>query len=60
MKTKRKTKSGTNKIKVLMIEPWNVPYETEIEPNHEAMKNALGGYIDAIYPWDDLVAVIVI
>jgi hypothetical protein len=45
-------------MKVLMVEPGKSPYETEIEGGLEALQAAVGGHIQAVYPYDDLVALI--
>ena len=45
-------------MKVLMVEPGKSPYETEIEGGLESLQAAVGGDIQATYPYDDLVALI--
>ena len=45
-------------MKVLMVEPGKVPYETEIEGGLESLQKAVGGSIQAVYPYDDPVALI--
>lgn len=45
-------------MKVLVVEPGKVPYEAEIEDGLKAMQKIVGGYIQAIYPFEDPVAVI--
>ena len=45
-------------MKVLMVEPGKVPYETEIEGGLESLQEAVGGSIQAVYPYDDPVALI--
>lgn len=44
-------------MKVLMVEPGFVPYETEINGLQE-MQQAVGGLIQAIYPFEEQVGVI--
>ena len=45
-------------MKVLMVEPGKVPYETEIEGGLESLQKAVGGSIQAVYPYEDPVALI--
>ena len=45
-------------MKVLAVEPGKVPYETEIESGLESLQKAVGGSIEAVYPYEDPVAVI--
>lgn len=45
-------------MKVLMVEPGETPYETEIEPGLKALQEAVGGNIQAVYPYEDPVALI--
>ena len=44
-------------MKVLMVEPGAAPYEKELNGLHE-MQAAVGGLIQAIYPFEDKVAVV--
>ena len=46
------------KMRVLLIEPEKAPVVTEIDSSLEAMQAAVGGYIQAVYPFDDPVAVV--
>ena len=46
------------KIKVLVVEPKKEPYVKEISPGLESLQREVGGYIEAIYPFDDPVALI--
>lgn len=39
-------------MKVLMVEPGTAPYEKELNGLHE-MQAAVGGLIQAIYPFED-------
>ena len=45
-------------MKVLMVEPGKSPYETEIEGGLESLQAAVGGDIQATYPYEDPVAMI--
>lgn len=45
-------------MNVLMVEPGKVPYAAEIGEGLEALQAAVGGDIQAVYPYEDLVALI--
>lgn len=45
-------------MKVLMVEPGKVPYETELANGLEAKQAAVGGNIEAVYPFEEMVAII--
>lgn len=45
-------------MKVLMVEPGKVPYETEIAEELKPLQEAVGGDIQAVYPYEDPVALI--
>ena len=45
-------------MKVLMVEPGRSPYETEIENGLKPLQEAVGGNIQAVYPYEDMVALI--
>ena len=45
-------------MNVLMVEPGKAPYETEIGDGLEAMQAAVGGNIQAVYPYEDLVGLV--
>ena len=45
-------------MKVLMVEPGKGPYSKEIEPGLNSLQEQVGGFIEAVYPYDDLVALI--
>ena len=45
-------------MNVLMVEPGKVPYETEIGDGLKAMQEAVGGYIQAVYPYEDPIAIV--
>lgn len=45
-------------MKILMVEPGKMPCETEIDSGLEALQKAVGGHIQAVYPYEDPVAVV--
>ena len=45
-------------MKVLMVEPGKTPYETEIDSGLKSLQAAVGGDIQAVYPYDDPVGLI--
>ena len=45
-------------MKILIVEPGKHPYEAEIDSGLESLQKTVGGYIEAIYPFEDLVALI--
>ena len=45
-------------MKVLMVEPGEIPYEADIEPGLRSLQAAVGGNIQAVYPYEDPVALI--
>ena len=45
-------------MKVLMVEPGKSPYAAEIESGLKSLQAAVGGDIQAVYPYDDPVALI--
>ena len=47
-----------NTIKVLIIEPEKDPRVEEISHTLESLQQIVGGYIQALYPFDDPVAII--
>lgn len=47
-----------NKITVIKVEPNKKPELVEIEHSLHSLQNQVGGYIEAIYPWNDPVALI--
>ena len=40
-------------MKVLIVEPLKAPYEREIGNDLKSMQTVVGGYIQAIYPFND-------
>lgn len=47
-----------NKIKVVLVEPCKKAVVTEIEATLESMQEVVGGLIQAIYPFEEDVAII--
>ena len=45
-------------MKILVVEPMKEPYEKEIQGSLEEMQAIVGGYIQAVYPFEDPVAVV--
>lgn len=43
---------------VLIIEPGKHPREADIEPTLETYHKIVGGYIEAVYPYEDRVALV--
>ena len=46
------------KLRVLVVEPGKPPAVREITGSQESMQRLVGGYIQAVYPFDDPVALI--
>ena len=46
------------KITVLVVEPGEVPYVKEIDSGLESLQSEVDGWIEAIYPYEDPVAII--
>ena len=46
------------KLRVLVVEPGKLPAIQEIDRSLESMQRLVGGYIQAVYPFDDPVALI--
>ena len=42
----------------LMVEPCKAPYETQIGDDLQSMQAVVGGYIQAVYPYEEPVALI--
>lgn len=51
------TEERTN-LNVLMVEPGKAPYETQIGDDLQSMQALVGGYIQAVYPYEEPVALI--
>lgn len=45
-------------MKILIVEPGQLPRRAQIPHTLKSMQETVGGYIQAIYPWDDPVAVV--
>lgn len=45
-------------MKILLVEPGKVPRPTEIAPTLQSMQKVVGGSIEAVYPFDEPVALI--
>lgn len=45
-------------MKILTIEPERYPREVDIEGTLESMQAAVGGFIEAVYPYEDPVALV--
>ena len=45
-------------MKILIVEPMKDPYEKEIQGTLEEMHEIVGGYIQAVYPFEDPVALV--
>ena len=45
-------------MKILIVEPGKHPYEAEINCSLESLQKTVGGYIEAIYPFEDMVALV--
>ncbi len=45
-------------MKVLIVEPGKVPYAAEIPTGLESLQKQVGGLIQALYPFEDPIAVI--
>ena len=45
-------------IAVLVVEPGKEPYVKEIDSNLKSLQHEVGGYIEAIYPYEDPVALV--
>ena len=45
-------------MKILIIEPGKHPYEKNIEHTLENLQSIVGGHIEAVYPFEDKVALV--
>ena len=43
-------------MNVLMVEPGKAPYVTDIGNDLRSMQQAVGGYIQAVYPYEEAVS----
>ena len=48
-----RTQAPENLLRVLFIEPGKRPYESEVIDQLDALQKAVGGFIEATYPFDD-------
>ena len=48
----------TEKMKVLVVEPLKKPYVKEIDSGLASLQHEVGGYIQAVYPWEEPCAII--
>ncbi len=51
--------NGPEELTVLVVEPKKEPYVKTIPSGLESLQHEVGGYIEAVYPFDDPVALIV-
>ena len=47
-----------NSIDVLIVEPEKTPHMADITGDLKSLKQVVGGYIEAVYPYDDPVAIV--
>ena len=45
-------------IKVLLVEPMKMPRLIEVERSLESLHELVGGYLQAVYPWDTNAALV--
>lgn len=45
-------------MKILYVEPMALPKVIEVENDLRTLQSLVGGYIQALYPWDDEVAIL--
>ena len=45
-------------MKILVVKPLETPVVCEIEPTLQAMQEVVGGYIEALYPFEESVALV--
>ena len=45
-------------MNVLMVEPGKAPYVTDIGNDLRSMQQAVGGYIQAVYPYEEAVVLV--
>jgi hypothetical protein len=56
--TQTERRKRMNKIDALVIEPGRAPYHKRIDSGLESLQKEVGGYIEAVYPFSDPVALI--
>ena len=49
---------NTDTMQVLVVEPGKEPYEKEISTGLASLQKEVGGYIEAVYPFEEPVAII--
>jgi hypothetical protein len=45
-------------VNVLVIEPMKKPYPKDIDPGLHSLQHEVGGYIEAIYPFEEQVGLV--
>ena len=45
-------------MRVLVVEPYEEPYEKDISPGLNSLQHEVGGYIEVVYPFDDPVGIV--
>jgi hypothetical protein len=45
-------------INILLVEPRKAPRRATIENNLKSLQAQVGGYIECVYPWEDLACII--
>lgn len=45
-------------MKIVKVEPEKAPYAADIDSGLESLQSQVGGYIQAVYPWDDSAAIV--
>jgi tRNA/tmRNA/rRNA uracil-C5-methylase (TrmA/RlmC/RlmD family) len=48
----------TEKMKLLVVEPLKKPYVKEIDSGLASLQHEVGGYIQAVYPWAEMCAIV--
>ena len=51
-------RNGETNLNVLMVEPGKAPYEMQIGSDLQSMQALVGGYIQAVYPFEQPVALV--
>lgn len=51
--------ANENKIRILYVQPGKYPEERVIEHTLAAMQTLVGGDIEAVYPWEDMISLCV-
>ena len=49
---------NSKKLTALVVEPLKKPYVKKIDTGLESLQHEVGGYIQAVYPWDEPCAII--